>query len=513
MSLSSFLDTLRSQRYSLLPTNSSPSSPDLLKTSSSTKKRLFQATAIGLVLLVITGYTLRSGGKNGVQKQVVDPYDQYTDPNFHSGYQSGEPLSPPEVDVGSEEPPTSSSGKSSTSNQIDTTSWGLTEEMGWRPPKVGLKDLGEVAESRYRLGFEAGEEGTREYYQRLYDFALALPMPLHSPLLSSLFYHSPPHYDAVVPSYPLSSGTRRPPTSMISYKYIHQTDKEFNLDNDLTKIWTEMNKPDGWELNFLDDNQAHEWMLKHFRKSDVSWAWDYMHRGVLKADFLRYLLPLIMGGVYSDVDTQPIRPIEQWGHNSVEYLDLSSTDGQAWKSKLSTNPAVIVGVDVDVHAYEGWENGWPRALGICQWTLSSSPSHPIFLDAVRRVVNATRVVETWENWRSAEIEKLLGEGREADAQELQNQHRDMAMNVMEWTGPGLFTDSVLSFLLARYNVTWHRLRGLNHPLRIGDVLILPITGFSPGGQPDFGAEGPDSVQANVLHNFRGSWKGDGARKK
>ena len=56
------------------------------------------------------------------------------------------------------------------------------------------------------------------------------------------------------------------------------------------------------------------------------------------------------------------------------------------------------------------------------------------------------------------------------------------------------------FLLARYNVSWHRLRGLNHPLRIGDVLVLPITAFSPFGEADFHSEGMDSPQADVVHN-------------
>jgi alpha 1,6-mannosyltransferase len=51
---------------------------------------------------------------------------------------------------------------------------------------------------------------------------------------------------------------------------------------------------------------------------------------------------------------------------------------------------------------------------------------------------------------------------------------------MEHTGPGIWTDAVLAYLKARYNVTWHELRGLQRPLRIGEVLILPITGqFSP----------------------------------
>jgi alpha 1,6-mannosyltransferase len=56
------------------------------------------------------------------------------------------------------------------------------------------------------------------------------------------------------------------------------------------------------------------------------------------------------------------------------------------------------------------------------------------------------------------------------------------------------------FLRVRYNVTWHRLRGLDHPLRIGDVLILPITAFSSGGEPDFQAGDEDDPQADVVHD-------------
>jgi len=41
--------------------------------------------------------------------------------------------------------------------------WGWTEQQGWREDRLeGLADLGEIAEDRYRLGFEAGESGTRE---------------------------------------------------------------------------------------------------------------------------------------------------------------------------------------------------------------------------------------------------------------------------------------------------------------------------------------------------------------
>lgn len=143
-----------------------------------------------------------------------------------------------------------------------------------------------------------------------------------------------------------------------------------------------------------------------------------------------------------------MRPIEQWGHVDVEYLDISVTDGDDWRRSLITSPAVVVAIDVNVHAKLDWTSGgWPRAVGICQWTLSSTPNHPIMLDAVRRVVNSTRVVEKWENGRKVEIDTLQREqpeGWQGRVNELQGQGRDHALNVMEWTGPGLFTDAVMA---------------------------------------------------------------------
>jgi len=126
---------------------------------------------------------------------------------------------------------------------------------------------------------------------------------------------------------------------------------------------------------------------------------------------------------------------------------LSDTDGEDWKSSLSSEPAVIVSIDVNVHSRMDWHSQWPRALGICQWTLSGAPYHPIYLDAVRRVVNSTRVVETWDQIRSVKIEQLereQPEGWKDQVGRLRGEGKDHAMNVMEWTGPGLFSDAVLS---------------------------------------------------------------------
>ena len=120
------------------------------------------------------------------------------------------------------------------------------------------------------------------------------------------------------------------------------------------------------------------------------------------------------------------------------------TDGPEWRRSLATYPSVLVAIDVDVHHRPHWEDGWPRPLGICQWTLSSAPHHPILLDAVRRVVNATKVVQEWDEWRFTEVARLRLEGMMKEADDLEKQGKDHIMPVMEWTGPGLFSDSVLA---------------------------------------------------------------------
>lgn len=63
------------------------------------------------------------------------------------------------------------------------------------------------------------------------------------------------------------------------------------------------------------------------------------------------------------------------------------------------------------------------------------------------------------------------------------------------------------YLNARYDLTWVDLRSLRAPLRVGDVVVLPVTGFSPGVN-QFGARGRIDPQAMVFHDFAGSWKDD-----
>jgi alpha 1,6-mannosyltransferase len=87
-----------------------------------------------------------------------------------------------------------------------------------------------------------------------------------------------------------------------------------------------------------------------------------MHRGVLKADFLRYLVLLVHGGVYSDVDTELLHPIESWGTHSPHHYTLPPLEAYDYAAKP---PSVIVGLEVDVHELKwNWDRWWPRPLGV-----------------------------------------------------------------------------------------------------------------------------------------------------
>ena len=87
---------------------------------------------------------------------------------------------------------------------------------------------------------------------------------------------------------------------MVEYKNVFQTDRDPAPEAEAR--WNKANGKDGWSVDFYDDARAQSWMEETFGGSDVEWAWDFMKRGVLRADFLRYMLPLVKGGVYVDVD-------------------------------------------------------------------------------------------------------------------------------------------------------------------------------------------------------------------
>ncbi|EWC48124.1 hypothetical protein DRE_02703 [Drechslerella stenobrocha 248] len=215
-------------------------------------------------------------------------------------------------------------------------------------------------------------------------------------------------------------------------------------------------------------------LIKHLYGSvpQVLEAFTSLPSAILKADFFRYLILLARGGIYSDIDTAALKPATKWiPHN----FRLSSI-------------GLLIGIEADPDR-EDWAKWYSRRIQFCQWTIQSKPGHPVLREVVARITE-----KTLEMKRKGKLRGTVG-------------------NVIEFTGPAAWTDTVFAyfndvtyFKTEKANpVDWRNFTGMKEPRRLGDVVVLPVTSFSPGvGQ--FGAGEDDDPQAFVKHLFEGTWK-------
>jgi len=136
-------------------------------------------------------------------------------------------------------------------------------------------------------------------------------------------------------------------------KIIWQTYKDSfdQLQNymvDSVNTWKNLN-PD-FEYRYMDDAQAAQFILNEYGKE---WHDIFVNLpvGVMRGDLWRYMIIYKYGGVYADLDTECINPINTW---------------------LSKDYDMIVCPETDIH--------------YCQWTFAASAEHPILksvLDTVK----------------------------------------------------------------------------------------------------------------------------------
>ena len=215
------------------------------------------------------------------------------------------------------------------------------------------------------------------------------------------------------------------------------------------------------------DEDANEFVQTNFAsRPAIVKFWDEMKVPVLKADFLRYLTMLAVGGVYSDIDTSCLVHPDRWIP-----VDLGAQTVNA-----------IVGIEYDDHTYPMFV----RPIGFCQWTLMAKPGHPIYEIAVQRVMSNMQYIARRKklNWNELVLDK---------------------MEVLEATGPGMISDVVMQVLRDQaQNVTWDTFHEQKEPKLFGDVLILPINGFA-GNQKHSHAGDPEYGEKYVQHHFGRSW--------
>ncbi|WVW83869.1 hypothetical protein I302_105891 [Kwoniella bestiolae CBS 10118] len=307
----------------------------------------------------------------------------------------------------------------------------------------------------------------------------------------------------------LSRLSLRPPIAPLPPRprQVMTTDKSDDIE-DLPfqfKRWMEI-MPD-YQIKYFNDRSLKAWVDGIFGGTKAEKIWKRLPRQVLKTDVFRYMAMLVEGGIYTDrllsLSTSPHLPSShplssfspEHSTDSVEGLvDFPQGRSKIYDGPLVDDgnelgePGLVVSVESDAIDF-GWTNwrevGLSRAVQITQWTFMARPGHPVFLDALGRTLR-----------KSEEMERKAREAKE-------NSEEFLPETALEWTGPGVFSDCVYRYLLARYGFKPEDLIHKKEPLRVGDVLILPAGSYSSVSPFTDEEQRP---WAASYHGFLGRWR-------
>jgi alpha 1,6-mannosyltransferase len=239
----------------------------------------------------------------------------------------------------------------------------------------------------------------------------------------------------------------------------------------LEASWTEMHPGFVHEV-VTDEAATHLINYLYASVPEILEAYNALPVAVLKADFFRYLILLARGGIYSDIDTRALKPTTEW---LPEDFDRATV-------------GLIIGIEADPDRPD-WQEWYSRRIQFCQWTIQSKPGHPVLRDIVATITEDTLRMKE---------ENLLKPGH-------------MPKSIVEFTGPAVWTDTVFSyfnnptyfdFSARSTNITYSDFFGITEQKRVGDVIVLPITSFSPGVE-QMGAKDTNDPMAFVKHDFEG----------
>ncbi|SJM82549.1 probable Putative glycosyltransferase HOC1 [Zygosaccharomyces bailii] len=240
---------------------------------------------------------------------------------------------------------------------------------------------------------------------------------------------------------------------------------------EMEKNWRDKNP--GFVHEVITDEMMNA-LVRHYFASvpDVVSAYNALPSKVLKLDFFKYLILLARGGVYADMDTDPLQPVPNW---IPENLDPG-------------NIGLIVGVEHDADSPD-WRSRYVRRLQFGTWVIQAKPGHPVVREVVAKVTETT-----------------LQRQREGSL----NINLRNDLNIMGWTGSGVWTDVIFAYLndyLRSGNtekITWTWFHDMKQPRQVADLLVFPAFSFSAPAE----IKNDDDRKALFLthHEAKKSWK-------
>ncbi|KAE8418902.1 hypothetical protein BDV36DRAFT_308311 [Aspergillus pseudocaelatus] len=214
---------------------------------------------------------------------------------------------------------------------------------------------------------------------------------------------------------------------------------------------------------------------------------------VEKTDYFRILVATLVGGIYGDLDTVPLKSPAQWitSQDILPWTDLETRS--VYKSTKPVRAIFSIEADCLPTDHTCWRMGYPDSIQLTQWSFASTRDHPLLH---RYLENLAHQLQTIAN-------QYGGLQTSAARTELQ------ALDPLTLTGPEALTYAVKEWLNVSARFRWNALTGLQDGGKaklVDDVLILPITSFSPGRgrYGNMGSKPITDPTALVHHRGQGS---------
>ncbi|KAG6006852.1 hypothetical protein E4U21_006659 [Claviceps maximensis] len=250
---------------------------------------------------------------------------------------------------------------------------------------------------------------------------------------------------------------------------------------------------------WMDDGVA---MLVKEKEQKLFKDFQTMFSKVEKADIFRILACKWFGGIYGDVDTEPLEHPVDWIRKEDILLWVDDETGNTYgKQDVSaefeeqeTKPVNLLWgleADTDPDTDQYWRMGYNYPVQLTNWAMASARQHPV-LDRFMGQLQSKLEVEKQEM-----LQTSTGQGF--------NEHDPLTR-----TGPAAVTEATMTWLEEKVGLRWNSLTGLHDGGRAklaSDVLILPMTGFSPGRGKygNMGSRPYSDPDARLAHHAMGSW--------
>ncbi|KAF4544937.1 Initiation-specific alpha-1,6-mannosyltransferase, partial [Lasiodiplodia theobromae] len=152
-------------------------------------------------------------------------------------------------------------------------------------------------------------------------------------------------------------------------------EKPYFID-DYQELWQLIHPTHQYQC--LTEQNEDDFVRRAFHENDSARKMYFLIKddAILRADFLRYLVLLVEGGVYTDMDTRPMQPIDVW-----------------IPEEFANRANIALGVEIDKGQGRLWRD-MPWTVQMSQFTIMAKPNHPLLRHVVDSVGdNVSRFLE------------------------------------------------------------------------------------------------------------------------